>query len=83
MKTGDKVRLIRVPDAVRDDANFPTRGIFLQCVGRVFPIVGFQHVDGLRADLIELEVGEVVGKAACQETIWVEPDCVEAVEISG
>jgi hypothetical protein len=83
MKTGDRVRLIRVPDAVRDDPNFPARTVFMLCIGRVFPVVGFQQVDGLPADLIELEVGEVVGKAAYEETIWVEPDCVEAVEISG
>ena len=80
MKLGDQVRLVRVPATVRDDVEFPSRTLFAQCVGRVFPIAGFQRVDGLPADLIELEVGEVLGKAAYEETIWVEPDCVEVVE---
>lgn len=74
MKVGDLVRVIKVPPGVRDEGEFQTRTILEKCVGRVFQVVGFQE------DWIELEVGEVVGKAAIEETIWIEPDCVEPVE---
>jgi hypothetical protein len=79
MKVGDKVRVLRVPEAVTDSAAFPTRTTLLQCIGREFAIIGFQHVEDLEHVLVELHVGEVVGKAPHAETIWVEADCVELV----
>ena len=53
------------------DGNLKTRTVFRQCVGKVFPIVGFQN------ELIELEVGKVVGKPSYYDTIWIEPEFVE------
>jgi hypothetical protein len=41
----------------------------------VFPIVEFNDVGWL-----ELEVGEVLGKPACMDSIWIEPEFVEIVE---
>ena len=82
MTVGDRVRLTRVPPAVEDRDGFPTRTILETCIGRVFPVVGFQHVDGLPDDLVELEVGEAVGREPWATTIWVEPDCLELIETS-
>jgi len=48
-----------------------TGSLFELCVGRVFPIVGFQ------GDLVELEVGEVLGKDPCMVSIWIEPEHIE------
>jgi hypothetical protein len=42
--------------------------IFARCVGRVFPIVGFN------AGLIELEVGEVFDHPPYMHSIWIEPE---------
>ena len=70
MKIGEKVRLVRVPPGVKD-GRMKTRSVFKQCVDHVFPIVGFQH------ELLELEVGELFGKPAPFETIWIEPEFVE------
>jgi hypothetical protein len=53
-----------------------TRSLFEACVGRIFPIFGF---DG---ESIELEVGEVCGELPCMQTIWIEPRFVEIVEPS-
>ena len=67
---------------MQDHDDFPTRTMLKECIGQVFPIVGFQHVSGLPDDLIELEVGEAIGKAPWTHTIWVEPDCLELIETS-
>ena len=56
------------------DDRLKTRTLFELCVGRVFPIVGFNGT------LMELEVGEVLGKSAAMDSIWIEPEFVEAVE---
>ena len=78
MQIGDTVRVLRVPNSVT--ADFTARTIFQQCVNREFAIVGFQRVEGLSHVLIELHVGEVVGKAPYAETIWVEANCVELIK---
>ena len=74
LKHGDLVRIMRVPEAVHDTDGFKTRSTFESCVGRVFPIMGFNDVD-----MSQIDVGEVNGKPACMESLWIEPDCVELV----
>ena len=70
MKVGDKVRVLALPPGLKN-GDLKTRTLFQKCVGRVFPIVGFQN------ELIELEVGKVVGKPSYYDTIWIEPEFVE------
>jgi hypothetical protein len=53
-----------------------TRSMFELCVGGTFPIVGFN------GDLMELEVGEVLGKDPCMGSIWIEPQFVVLVEVT-
>jgi hypothetical protein len=48
-----------------------TMAIFKRCVGRVFP------VDGFDKGLIELEVGAVVGEFSAAHSIWIEPEFLE------
>jgi hypothetical protein len=74
LKHGDLVRIMRVPEPVQDTDGFKTRSTLESCVGRVFPIMGFNDVD-----MIKIDVGEVNGKPAYMESIWIEPDCVELV----
>ena len=74
MKTGHLIRVLRVPESVSDSAEFNTRSILERCVGRVFPVMGFNELG-----MIELHVGEIVGKHSYMESIWIEPDCVERV----
>lgn len=75
MKVGDKVCVIQVPPILPKDERLNTESLFELCVGRVFPIVGFND-----AGWLELEVGEVLGKLACIDTVWIEPEFVEKVE---
>jgi hypothetical protein len=58
-----------------------TPTVFQRCVGKVFPIVGFQQV-GSEKVWLELYVGGVMGKLPYEETIWIEPDCGELVSPS-
>ena len=74
MKVGDKARVIRVPPALPED-ELNTRSLLGRCLGRVFPIVGFNG-----AGWLELEVGEVLDKIPCMDAIWIEPELVEIVE---
>ena len=70
---GDRVRLSEIPPAVKA-ADPETRAIFKRCVGRAFPVAGFNK------GLIELEVGAVVGQVPAAHSIWVEPEFLERVE---
>ncbi len=73
MKTGDKVRVVRVPDGVPAD-NKQLITLFRGCIGKTFPIVKID--DGL----LELHVGGAFGKPAEYHQIWLEPGQVEVVE---
>jgi len=72
MKIGDKVRILAIP-ADLPESEIHTRSLFEVCKGRAFPIVGFQ------GNLIELEVGEVLGREQFMESIWIEPEHVEVI----
>lgn len=75
MKIGDKVRITRVPKNLPDN-DLGTKQLFELCLGRVFPIVGFQ------GELVELNVGEVLGEPDYMQSIWIEPEFVEVIEMS-
>jgi hypothetical protein len=75
MKIGDKVRIKSLPSQLPAD-ELNTRSLLASCLNRVFPIVGFQ------GDLLELEVGDVLGKESYMDSIWIEPDHVELVASS-
>jgi hypothetical protein len=72
MKIGDRVRVLTVPPDLQE-GELNTQSLFKLCVGHTFPIVGLQ------GDLLELEVGEVLGKEPCMDSIWIEPEHVEIV----
>jgi hypothetical protein len=67
--------VIQVPPVLPNDDRLNTESLFALCVGRVFPIVGFND-----AGWLELEVGEVLGKLPCMDSIWIEPEFVELAE---
>lgn len=73
VEIGDRVRLSEIPPAVKG-ADSETRAIFKRCLGRAFAVAGFNK------GLIELEVGEVVGRFPASHSIWVEPEFLERVE---
>jgi predicted short-subunit dehydrogenase-like oxidoreductase (DUF2520 family) len=73
VEIGDRVRLIEVPPAVKE-ADRETKAVFGRCVGRAFPVAGFDR------GLIELEVGAVVGDFPAAHSIWVEPEFLERVK---
>jgi hypothetical protein len=74
MKIGDRVRLIVIPPNLKDDEDLKTRSSFENCLGKAFPIAGLQSVEGLSYQLVQLDVGHVLGKPECMDSIWVEPE---------
>jgi hypothetical protein len=72
MKIGDRVRVLTVPPDLQE-GELNTQSLFKLCVCRTFSIVGFQ------GNLLELEVGEVLSKEPCMDSIWIEPEHVEIV----
>jgi hypothetical protein len=77
LRIGDKVRLIGVPPDVHDDEKLQSRQLFEKCVGQTFTVAGLETVEGLPYQLIRLDVGQVIGKVAYLETIWVEPEFLQ------
>jgi hypothetical protein len=56
------------------EADRETKALFRRCVGRVFPVAGFDK------GLIELGVGAVVGDFPAAHSIGVEPEFLERVK---
>jgi hypothetical protein len=77
MKIGDTVRLIGIPPNIEDDQELHTRTLFENCLGKAFPIVALEAVDGLPHLLVRLDVGHVLGRATYLDTIWVEPEYLQ------
>ena len=78
VKIGDRVRLVAIPDDLPPDDEpgaMGTNGLFQRCLGRVFPVVGFNEYG-----YVELEVGQVNGRPPYMESIWVEPQCLMVVD---
>jgi hypothetical protein len=75
MKVGDRVRVVKMP-AELVEGKLKTKTLFGLCLGNVFTIVGFQK------KWVDLEIGDVVGKAPGMETMWIEPEFVELVKVS-
>ena len=73
MKAGDTVTLIAIPADVNDDGVLQTRTLFEKCLGKTFPIVALETVDGLPYPLVRLDVGHILGEPTYNQTIWVEP----------
>lgn len=73
MKTGDRVVLTSIPPDVGNLDDLRTRELFERCLGKVFVISAVEHRDGWEYPLMQLDVGQVSGKPAYMDTIWVEP----------
>ena len=75
MTIGDRVRVVKVPPDL-PEGELHTRSLFDRCLGLSFPIAGIE------GDLLELHVGEVLGKLPCMDVIWIESEYVELVSNS-
>jgi hypothetical protein len=73
MKTGDIVRVVKIPVGLSDDS----QKIFELCLGKCFPIEGIENGH------IELLVGQVVGVADYLHSIYLESEEFELVEKPG
>lgn len=78
MKIGERVRVTRIPAGLKNHWLEGHR-MARRCLGREFPVRGVQRVSKLHQNWLELWVGEVLGKEASQEKLWIEPECVEVV----
>jgi hypothetical protein len=81
VKAGDVVRLIAIPADLKDDRELQTRTLFEKCLGKTFPIVALETVDGLPYPLARLDVGHILGEAAYMHTIWVEPEYLRVEDL--
>jgi hypothetical protein len=80
VKIGDKVRLIGIPPDAHDEEELRTRTLFEKCLGKTFTVAGLETVEGLPNQLVQLDVGHVLGKAPYLETIWVETEYLQVAE---
>ena len=72
MKIGHKVRMVGVPDGLKDSPDFATKSTFEKCVGHEFVIEGSNEFG-----MAELVIESVSGNFG--ESIWVEPEFLEPV----
>jgi hypothetical protein len=82
VKIGDKIRIVKLPSSLVDDEELQTKSLFKLCFGRVFPIVGIMPVVETGGELLELQVGEVLGESPFMHSIWIESELVELVKSS-
>ena len=71
-KVGDMVRVVSVPDALRDVEDRETIALYERAQGQSFP------VKGISGNLLELDIGEVISKSY-KRTIYIESENVELV----
>ncbi len=69
MRVGDKVRLTGIPPGIHDDEKLQTRTLFEKCVGQTFTVAGLETVEGLPYQLVQLDVGHVIGEGSYLESI--------------
>ncbi len=81
MKIGDRVRIIGISPNLPDDSELKTPEVFQRCLGHIFTISDIRQAAGLDHPMIGLDVGEVLGKERCMETVWIEPEHLESVGI--
>jgi hypothetical protein len=72
VKVGDRVTLVAIPADLHDDDELRTRTLFEKCLGK-FTVAALQTVDGLPYQLVQLDVGRVVGKASYLESFGLNP----------
>ena len=77
MKIGDKVKLIGIPPDLHDDEKLQTRALFEKCLGETFAVAGLETVEGLPYQLVQLDVGQMLGRDPYLVTIWVEPEYLQ------
>jgi hypothetical protein len=84
MKVGDKIRVVKLPEFVTKLSTdfMETKTVFERCLGRTFTIIRIKPGVETGGELLELEVGAVVGEADYMHSIWIEPELVELVETS-
>lgn len=75
-KVGDRVRVVRVPPLVEREMPPETVELFQRCLGQILRVDGFGKYGHL-----ELNVRDDGSQAAGHrdQTIWIEPEFVEAV----
>jgi hypothetical protein len=78
MKIGDNVKVVGIPGGLEGE----TKSLFHLCLGRTFPIFGIVPVPEIGSELIQLEVGEIVGELACMHSIWIEKEFVTSADHS-
>ena len=65
MKVGDVVRIIGVPEGLKDYPDFPTKSTFEKCVGKEFTIAGFNEIG-----MVEIVIDSLTQSVG--EIIWIE-----------
>jgi hypothetical protein len=83
MRVGQRVRIVRVPENVVDQPEFPTRTLLTKCLGKIFLVIDVQSLydeeGNPKDELLALDVGAINGRPSYLETVFIEPSCVEVV----
>lgn len=74
-RSGDTVRVLRVPADVAAASAEETRTAFRLAVGKTYEVQAVNEIGWLELDL-GAEVDQALGTIG--NTIWIEPDCVES-----
>jgi hypothetical protein len=72
VKIGGRVRVIGIPETLPsngDDGGLNTAALFRSCLGRTFPVIAIDELGHA-----ELHVGEVRGRKAFMDSIWIESE---------
>ena len=79
-RTGDTVRVLRVPTDLAATSEEETRAAFRLAVGKTYQVQAVNEIGWL-----EIELGAEADQAfgTIGNTIWIEPDCVEAAADAG
>jgi hypothetical protein len=76
VKIGDRVRIIKIPRELPDSPEMDTRAVFKQALARTFRIEGFDQYGHLE---LVVRVRRPSPGRYHSDTIWIEPEFVEAV----
>lgn len=79
-RTGDTVRVLRVPADVSAASAEETRTAFRLAVGKTYEVQAVNEIGWLEIEL-GAEADQALGTIG--NTIWIEPDCVEPAAESG
>jgi hypothetical protein len=76
-KVGDTIRVVGIPPGLHDAAGIGTPAVFRDAVGKTFRVEGLDEHGNLELEVWRTDLSTA---PTVPDTIWIEPDFVEAVD---